>query len=304
MAGQIKIMELKPSGGVLHSHEEWLQIHRLFKKEYGRCETNCYLTQQKIEAYIGQQRLFYEISNDTLWLYEQERGYAVGYYFVPKNRKLMATRQLQDVVIYLIGTEKRYMARKREEELRADGCKIYRNNLEYSVPADRLSDLQKQEEGCGHFLKKMGMHYAVFRAYDYEEVFQMWRGRIGPYSVKDALPGQIQRWEQNAECIEVRTVDGRIAAACCFELNGISGHSENIAVKKDFNGSGIGAALLCHSFLKMAEAGADISVYVWEKNLASRKICGRFASLTGRFSRQLLLEKNKTEAYRICNQMY
>ena len=73
-------------GGKLQSLEEWLQIVNQFKSLHHRCETNCYIPLLQMEEYIKEGRLSYKILSDTsLWLFEQERDYYLGYYYVSKG---------------------------------------------------------------------------------------------------------------------------------------------------------------------------------------------------------------------------
>ena len=167
-----------------------------------------------MEEYIQEGRLSYEIiSGTTLWLFEQERDYYLGYYYVLKEEKLCLHPQALDVVIYLIGSEKKY-ASKREEELAELGCARYRRNLEYALTSKKVPELEKMDRKCRRFMEKMNFCYTPFHAEDYEEVYKLWRDRIDRYSVKERLKSRIRRTEEKAECMIIRDGEGRIAAAC------------------------------------------------------------------------------------------
>lgn len=280
-------------GGKLNTLDEWINILNAFKSKHRRCETNCYLSLPAVEEYIKEKRLFYEIlSESTLWLFEQERDYYLGYYYVSKSGKLDMAPQDLDVVIYLIGTEKRYVDR-REEELVQLGCIKYRRNLEYMLTSEKAPELERMDRKCRLFMAKMNFHYAAFSAEDYENVYRLWRERIDKYSVKDMLKSRIRQMEEKEECIMIRDQDENIAAACVFGVNGTIGFSENIATNALYNGSGMGGALLCRSFLDIFSKGCIKDyMWVWENNAESRKITERFAELTGRFSQQLLWKKD------------
>ncbi|MCI9480642.1 MAG: hypothetical protein HFI21_16900 [Lachnospiraceae bacterium] len=279
-------------GGKIQSLEEWLGILSAFKRSCGRCETNCYIPLPQMEEYIHEGRLRYEIiPGRALWLFEQERDYYLGYYYVPKEEKLCIRPQNLDVVVYLIGSEKKYAA-KREEELAGLGFIRYRRNLEYMVASEKIPELEKMDRKCRRFMEKMNFCYTPFRIEDYEEVFKMWRERIDRYSVKDMLKSRIRRAEEKAECLLIRDKEGHITAACAFEVNGAAGFSENIATAISCSGTGTGGALLCRSLMNIFSRGCTKdSMWVWEGNMESRRMTERFAELTGRFSQQMLLSK-------------
>lgn len=279
-------------GGKLCSLEEWIGILNSFKKENRKCETNCYVPLAVQEEYIREGRLFYErIPDGPLWLFELERDYYLGYYYVSKEEDLYIKPQDLDVVIYLIGSEKKYPV-KREEELIVQGCVKYRRNLEYMLTSEKVPELIKMDQKCWRFLKKMELHYTAFQEKDYEAVFWLWRERIDKYSVKDMLKSRIHRMEERKECFIIRDKEENIVAACVFEINGSVGLSENVAVVKSCNGMGIGGVLLCRSFMEIFTRGSiKDHVWVWENNTESRKITERFADLTGKFSQQLLLKR-------------
>ena len=245
-----------------------------------------------MEEYIQEGRLSYEIiSGTTLWLFEQERDYYLGYYYVPKEEKLCLHPQALDVVIYLIGSEKKYAA-KREEELAELGCARYRRNLEYMLTSEKVPEMEKMDRKCRRFMEKMDFRYTRFCAEDYEEVYELWRERIDRYSVKDMLKSRIQRMEDKKECIIVQDKEDHIVAACVFEVNGTGGFSENIATTASSNGIGLGGILFCRSLLDIFSRGCTKdSMWVWEGNVESRRMTERFAELTGRFSQQMLLRK-------------
>lgn len=196
-----------------------------------------------------------------------------------------------DVMIYLIGSGKKY-ANIREDELVKLGCTRYRRNLEYMLTSEKVPELEKMDKKCQRFMAKMNYHYTVFRVEDYEIVYRLWRERIDRYSVKDMLKSRIHQMEEREECILIRNGEEDVIAACVFEVNGAVGFSENIATDASYNGTGIGAALLCRSFLNIFSKGCmKDCMWIWENNIESRKMTERFADLTGRFSQQLLLKK-------------
>lgn len=279
-------------GGKIQSIDEWLDILSAFKAECGRCETNCYISLPRMEEYIREGRLRYEIISGTvLWLFEQERDYYLGYYYVSKEEKLCLHPQEQDVVIYLIGSEKKY-AEKREEELAELGCIRYRRNLEYMLTSEKVPELEKMDRKCRRFMEKMNFSYTPFHTEDYEEVYKLWRERIDRYSVKDMLKSRIRRTEEKAECIVIRDKEGHIIAACVFEAEGAAGFSENVATTASCNGIGLGGVLFSRSLLEIFSRGCTKdSMWVWEGNTESRRMTERFAELTGRFSQQMLLKK-------------
>ena len=250
-----------------------------------------------LAEYIKEGRLSYKIVSDsTLWLFEQERDYCLGYYYVSKGEKLDIEPQNLDVVIYLIGNEKRY-ACIREEELVKLGCVRYRRNLEYMLTSEKVPELESMDRKCRRFMKKMDFHYTAFRAEDYESVYRLWRERIDRYSVKDMLKSRIQQMEEKEECIIIRNGEGNIIAACVFEVNGTIGFSENVATTAAVNGIGIGGVLFSRSLLNIFSKGCiKDCMWVWENNTESRKMTERFAELTGRFSQQLLLKKRTDTA--------
>lgn len=279
-------------GGKLQSLEEWLQIVNQFKSLHHRCETNCYIPLLQMEEYIKEGRLSYKILSDTsLWLFEQERDYYLGYYYVSKEESLFIQPQDLDVIVYLIGNERKY-AKKREEELVKLGCEKYRRNLEYMLTSEKIPELQKMDKRCQRLMEKMGFRYAKFYKEDYESVYALWRERIDCYSVKDMLPGRILRMEQEEECLLIRDREDSMMAACVFEINGAVGFSENVATTAACNGIGMGGVLFSRSLLNIFSRGCQKDcMWVWERNVESRKMTERFAELSGRFSQQLLLRK-------------
>ena len=279
-------------GGKLQSLEEWLERLSQFKSLHHKCETNCYIPLPQMEEYIKEGRLSYKILSDTsLWLFEQERDYYLGYYYVSKEESLYIQPQDLDVVIYLIGSEKKY-AKKREEELVGLGCERYRRNLEYMLTSEKVPELRRMDERCRRLMEKIGFRYAKFHKEDYESVYALWRERIDHYSVKDMLPGRIFRMEQEEECLLIRDRDDRMIAACVFEINGAVGFSENVATVAASNGIGLGGVLFSRSLLNIFSRGCQKDcMWVWEGNVESRKMTERFAELSGRFSQQLLLRR-------------
>lgn len=292
MSGNVTDKQLKNRGGKLQDLDEWIGILNTFKKENHRCETNCYVSLPMLEEYIEEGRLFYEIVQDTsLWLFERERDYYLGYYYISLEKDLYIKPRDMDVVVYLIGTEKKYPV-KREEELVAQGYTKYRRNLEYILTSDRVPELELVNRKGLRFLKKMDLHCTTFKEEDYEAVYQLWRERIDKYSVKDMLKSRIRRTEDRKECIIIRDKKNNIAGACLFEVNGAVGFSENIATAVQGDGIGIGGVLFSGSILNIFSRGARKDcMWVWENNTESRKMTERFAQLTGKFSQQLLLKK-------------
>ena len=155
----------------LQSLKEWLEILNQFKAAHRRCETNCYIPLPQMEAYIEEGRLDCKILSDTsLWLFEQERDYYLGYYYVSKEESLCIQPQDLDVVIYLIGNERKY-AQKREEELVRLGCERYRRNLEYMLTSEKIPELRKMDKRCQRLMEKLDFQYAKFHKEDYESVY-------------------------------------------------------------------------------------------------------------------------------------
>ncbi|MBD5549667.1 MAG: hypothetical protein HDQ96_00585 [Lachnospiraceae bacterium] len=94
------------------------------------------------------------------------------------------------------------------------------------------------------------------------------------------------------ECIIMRDDTESIIGACDFQVNGAVGFSENIATIESCNGIGIGGVLFASSLLNIFSRGCKKDcMWVWECNVKSRKMTERFATLTGKFSQQLLLKK-------------
>ena len=117
-----KQLKKEVGGGKLFTLGEWIDLLNMFKSKHRRCETNCYIPLPVLEEYIKEGRLSYKIiSDNTLWLLERERDYNLGYYYVSKGEELNIEPQNLDMVIYLIGSEKRY-ADIREEELVKHSC--------------------------------------------------------------------------------------------------------------------------------------------------------------------------------------
>lgn len=284
--------ELPKAGGRLYTLDEWIDLLNTFKSNHRRCETNCYVPLPMLKEYINEGRLFYKIVSDhTLWLFERERDYYLGYYYVSKNDKLMIERQDLDVVIYLIGSEKKY-AYTREEELVKLGCIRYRKNLEYLLTPKTVPALERMNSKSQCLMKKMDLHYTTFHVEDYETVYQLWRERIDRYSVKDMLKSRICQMEEKEECIIIRNGEGNILAATSFEVNGSVAFSENIATVASSKGMGIGSALASKLFLNIFSRGCTKNcIWIWENNIESRQLTKRFVELTGRFSQQLLLKK-------------
>lgn len=279
-------------GGKIQSLDEWLETLSAFKASCGRFETNCYISLPQMEEYIHEGRLRYEIISDiSLWIFVLERDYYLGYYYVSKEKSLYIDPQELDVVIYLIGSEKKY-AGKLEEELLKLGCTRYRRNLEYILTSEKIPELEEMYRKCRRYMEKINFCFTLFHTEDYEEVYKLWRERIDKYSVKDMLKSRILQIEEKAECIIVRDKEERIAAACVFEVNGTVGFSENIATTVSCNGIGLGGILFCRSLLDIFSRGCTKdSTWVWEGNMESRRMTERFAELTGRFSQQILLKK-------------
>ncbi|MCI8376560.1 MAG: hypothetical protein HFI29_14195 [Lachnospiraceae bacterium] len=244
-----------------------------------------------MEEYIKEGRLSYKILSDTsLWLFELERDYYLGYYYVPKEESLFIQTQDLDVVVYLIGNERKY-AKEREEELVRLGCERYRRNLEYMLTLEKIPELQKMDKRCQRLMEKMGFRYAKFHREDYESVYTLWRERIDRYSVKDILPSRLYRAEQEEECLIIRDREDMLIAACIFEINGTAGFSENVATTAACNGIGMGGVLFSRSLLNIFSRGCQKDcMWVWAGNVESRKMTERFAELSGRFSQQLLLK--------------
>lgn len=284
--------ENKLGGGKIQSVDEWLEILHVFKSGRCRCETNCYISLPQLEEYIDEGRLRYEIASDTtLWLFERERDYYLGYYYVSKEDSLCIRPQDLDLVIYLIGNEKKY-AQHREKELLQLGCLRYRKNLEYLIGFEKEAELEMMNRKCLWLMKKMGFQYTRFHRADYESVYQLWRERIDRYSVKDMLQSRIRQMEQNEECMIIRDKENNIIAACDFEINGTVAYSENIATVISGGGIGAGGVLFSGSLLNIFSRGCRKDcTWVWEDNTESRKMTERFGILTGKFSQQLLLEK-------------
>lgn len=276
---------------VLTTFDKWQDVLKTFKGSHGRCETNCYLSEQAIAEYIDCKRMSFEIIDDTLWLFEHEPGYDIAYYYVVKNKEISTiTGRDTKQIIYLIGDEGRYRAEKREQELIYGGFQKYRKNLEYLISKDVVNELKNADSKCSRFMKKFDVHYDwPGSESDYHTAFDMWSERIDRYSVKLALPSVIKRMIDNHECMLIKNSHDDIVAACQYEVGGSRGFSENIAVKGENNGAGLGAGLLYHSFLYIINHGIDNTTYVWEENLESRRITERFGKLTGRFSQQLIL---------------
>lgn len=162
--------------------------------------------------------------------------------------------------------------------------------MEYLISKDDVNDLEITDSKCSRFINKLDVHYDWLRTEEeYQICYEMWSNRIDKYSVKYSLPSVINRMIEKHECMLVRNNVDEIVAACQYEVGNNRGFSENIAVKEEYNGAGIGAGLLCHSFLYIISHGIDDSTYVWEDNLESRRITERVGKLTGRFSQQLIL---------------
>ena len=277
-------------GGKLHSLKEWIDILNAFKLSHRGCETNCYIPLPVLGEYIKEKRLFYKIvSGHTLWLFERERDYYLGYYYVSKNDKLVIERQDLDVIIYLIGSGKKY-AYIQESELVEQGCVKYRRNQEYVLTSETVPELEKMNRKCRCVMNEMGLHYTTFHAEDYETVYQLWRERIDRYSVKDMLKSRIRQMEEKEECLMIRNGEGTILAATSYEVNGSVALSENIATVASIKGMGIGSALASKLFLNIFSKGCTKNcVWIWENNVESKKLTRQFVELTGRFSQQLLL---------------
>lgn len=284
--------ESPKEGGKLHTLEEWIDILNAFKLSHRGCETNCYIPLPMLGEYMKEGRLFYKIvSGQTLWLFERERDYYLGYYYISKSDKLVIERQDLDVVIYLIGSEKKY-AYIREEELVELGCIKHRRNQEYMLTTETVPELERKNRKCQCVMNEMGLHYAAFQTGDYETVYQLWRERIDRYSVKDMLKSRVRQMEEKEECLTIRNREGTILAATSYEVNGSAALSENIATVASSKGMGIGSALASKLFLNIFSKGCTKNcVWIWENNVESRKLTRPFVKLTGRFSQQLLLKK-------------
>ncbi|MBR4575099.1 MAG: GNAT family N-acetyltransferase [Lachnospiraceae bacterium] len=270
---------------------EWQNILSEFKNEHGRCETNCYLSENAVNEYISCGRMSYIVKDDTLWMLEAERGYDIAYYYVVRDKSISCIgNHPRKQILYLIGSEDKYRAQNREKQLIRGGYRKYRKNLEYFCDKEALNSLIRADRRFDRYLERFGFHYEwMMNDTEYDELYELWRNRIDQYSVKYAVPSTIQRLINNKECMIVKDGCGEIVAACQYEINNSRGFSENIAVAERYNGAGIGAVLLTHSVLFILEHAESDMTYVWEKNLESRRISEKFCRLTGRFSQQLIM---------------
>ena len=125
------------------SLEEWIDIYNMFKYKNHHIETNCYKSLDELEDYILNCRLGYQrISDTSLWLYQKERGYIIAYYYVKKGICIEFAGQKEDMMIYLIGNEKKYPF-EREKQLLELGFEKYRRNRQYIVTIDQVQYLKK-----------------------------------------------------------------------------------------------------------------------------------------------------------------
>lgn len=282
----------------LHSLNEWMNVLNTFKTERKRCETNCYMPLNLIEEYIEEDRLFYKITQDgTLWLFEREPDYYLGYYYVSKNDKLSIAPQDMDVVIYLIGDEKRY-AQQREQELETLGCEKYRKNLEYKLNTENMRVINDAQSIAAQHLKKLNLRYGKFTADQYDKTYSMWRDRIDNYSVKYATKKRMMQIEEKDECLVIYDESGNLAASITFEvpIGSEVCFSENVAVIDALSNSGIGAVIFYNMLFDIFQRGCKkIYWWVWEKNIPSIKLTEKVAQPTGKFSVQMILKREGGE---------
>lgn len=279
-------------GQRIESIEEWMGILKTFKLANGRCDTNCYVDMHTLEEYIVEKRVFYNITETTLWCYVQERDYCLGYYYVPKKSKICVGIIDFSLVICLVGTEKKY-AFIREKELLDEGGAIFKKNIEYVVDERILPELLEMDEKYSEFIRKIGIHYELFQVEDYDEIERMFKERIDAYSVRTLTEKRIENMEKEKECILARTEEGRIAAACDFEIKGSVAHIENTVSDSVYSRTGVGATLFCRQLIEIfSRQVKKVFMWSWENNIKSRKMCGRFGILTGRYSKYIVFESN------------
>lgn len=218
--------------GKLQSFNEWNEILHDFKHTRGRCDTNCYVSAQAINEYILNERMRYAIYNDTLWLFEKEKGYSIAYFYVAKDSHITCARTDEKQIVYLIGSEDDYKSSRREAELIVGGFEKYKKNLEYIFKKEDKQSVVEIDKKCDRVLKKLGCHYAWLQEHeDYEAIYELWREQIDFYSVKYALPSRIDGMIKNKECMAVRNEEDDIVAAMCYSINGIRAFQKILRLK-------------------------------------------------------------------------
>lgn len=273
----------------INTYEQYAKALADFKGEGGRCSSNKMLTKDEITTLAESGKLFYEITDYTFWLFEDDGYFYTGIFYVKKGSAISMKKQDKDVLTELMGNETRY-DQQWEDELIAAEYEKWDKYFEYSCQlSDVIDDVKKNNSIIYKYIADLGLTYRYAKISDKAELFKLWETILGQnrYTVKSMTDKELEEMERENYCCIICEPDGKICASCVYVINKNIAYTYHLATY--YKGSGIGASIYYKIISDIYERGCTkCSCWIREDNTESIKLHSHIDKPTGKFYRQFI----------------
>lgn len=251
----------------IESYEQCVDMIKEFKKSCNKTVTNFYFLPYELKEIIAQGRVFYQLSENALVFYTDEREYTCVYYFLEEGTGSVVTAagrtMLLDFVVRGSGYEK---ARETEiERWRASGFEFYKEYVRMQC------DLKIRKPSKEDALQS-GICELVCACYeDAEEIGELWQESLDRFSVSIPDVEEVRQMIKSRHVYCLKRA-GEIAGTVYMDVTADRCVLKHLAVKSVFRRHGFGMIIINHALCKVSEENVNTCcLWVAADNTAAYK---------------------------------
>ncbi len=275
---------------LLRRPEEYGELIRLTKQRAGRTETNCLVMGGRMEAYIGEGRLFSVSFPDGVAFFLDEGRYYQFYYLIAEGGTLPELKVDRPAVATETGIMGKQTDRQRrsEELLSSAGFRPCRTSLLMEADLRKLSYPFREE--CHRrtgSLMELGFELRYCTDDMVPQVRELWETRLDLADV----PLDHLKEDGNARILCAVNREGVVAAVHRWEYRSGKCEGRHTVTRHGYEGKGLATCLLLSQFVDAADAGTDrVQTWIHEDNAASLHLHEKVGyQATGRIATQFVL---------------
>lgn len=198
----------------VNSFEQYNQILLDFKRGRTRCETNKMMMREELEEMIDSGKLYYHLTDCTLWFLSDEDYFYSAHLYVPQDAPIQMAAQDKDVLVELMGSSNRYNEHM-DRRLITAGFKRHDKYIEHGALFDDIiDDVRKQCRNTDVYLNRHEYVCRVATKNDYSEIRKLWMEKIGKesYHITAFTDLELETMERCGRWIVICDKNGKIQA--------------------------------------------------------------------------------------------
>lgn len=277
----------------VQSRSHYLSVLNDFTRKNKKFDTNCYYSLERVDDLILNDKLYYELSDTQLLLFQKDNNYYILYYYVSKEAKLNISSNTT-LLVELIGNAKTYDSR-REKELQDNGFILHDKNLQIVRKKEQMEEFINKYSFAVQYVQNNGFSIEYARLNDIDELYALWRKYINNYAIKEMTISEQREMAEKNRCAVIRNSQKELSATYMYSIERKVALLSHAVVIPQYRMKGFLPAVRCICMENAINEGIEKSIsWIAVSNKASMRAAGSHIK-SGKFSQQLIKfqEENK-----------